>query len=606
MSDKERYIDQLVPLLQLTARTRGGKKAFLDEVLEQIGVKLPKSLSYKGLLKKIQEEDLEKEFCVAVFDTDSFQQAVSRYTIVSGLSLLSSSEILKVGEYLSDDRHTWRYNTSSGVQTILAIAEREPLDELNRDLSTMMSMNLIEMLTRQSKKWVLGPLGITQAVEYRNPGQAYGLRKLIEDELSNDILEEFLRQAEWLPSEVKLSSDKGNVFRRQELIQLSLTYGTTSDILSTFNKLISQGKLDIKTIRTFAWNIIGTPCGVFEKQYEGVCKLAKLIVEECSQDQLSRQLAQKSYFSSDVTLGAIEMCIKEHPVSVLNDFFGWAELMRIGNNVGLVRVETIPKSRLAEIISMRLGFELPMPIEGLTQVVGQVEKSEIEMNSPTCSKEESEGLMSGIYRALEVVLKDILQFYVGFLWPESVSDGEPGELREVFNHFCREKFGIDKVDGVDGLTLGELLQLLHKLNDVAKQESKLQENLKSQFQRKFVMSSKLLVKVEEGLKVRKYLAHDKGRGNVRSDATIKEFVKALEQIREFLQGLKKGGFYPHVIRVRREITDEFGRRYVEASDEDGKAWLIYSNEYLWPNEAYFMHTITNTIAVNPYLRLKIR
>ncbi len=82
--------------------------------------------------------------------------------------------------------------------------------------------------------------------------------------------------------------------------------------------------------------------------------------------------------------------------------------------------------------------------------------------------------------------------------------------------------------------------------------------------------------------------------------------EALGKIREFLQRLRRDDVYPSVIRVKREVTDEFGRRYVEAIDEDEKPWLIHSERYLSPNELYFMHTVTSSIAAEPYLSPRLR
>lgn len=604
MVDSEQYFNELIGILQLTARFQGGKEALISTVCEGTGIPIKKSISYKNLLRWVQEKDLEKEFCQIIFDVSSFKEVTSRAAVWSGLSLLSADEILKVADYLSDDRHTWKYDKSSATKALTAVGEKESLEEVNKCLSTLMSTNRIELLARQNKKWVVGPLGISQAVEYRKAGHVWSLRSLIEEELPSKLLEDFLKLADWMPTAACLTSNANDQYRRQEFIQLVLTYGTNSNILSTFNKLIGDGVLDFKTVRTYGFNIVGTPCGVFERQYNGVNHLAQLVINECSEDQLKILLSQKRYFSLDVKLGAVELCIRENPVSILNEFFGWADLVRIAKNLDLVRVGNISKSRLAEVVSIRLGFELPAPIEGLTRILEQVEKSIVSINESSRSREESDGIMSGIYRSIEAVLKDMLRFYVGFLWPESLIEEEPSERREAFNRFCRVKFSIDKADGVDGLTLGELLQIFHKLNDVVKEEPKLQEKLSHQFNRKFIIPSKLLMKLEEGLQARRYLSHDKGRSSERKDAMLIDYVEALGKIREFLQKLKQDGIYPRVIRVRREVTDEWGRRYVEAIDDDEKAWLIHSDEYLWPNESYFMHTVTSAIAVAPYLSVK--
>lgn len=167
--------------------------------------------------------------------------------------------------------------------------------------------------------------------------------------------------------------------------------------------------------------------------------------------------------------------------------------------------------------------------------------------------------------ALQFMHLPILKYGLSLL-NESLTNEETGERRETFNRFCRQRFDIDKVDGVDGLTLGELVNLFYKLNDIMKQDLNLQNKLYEEFQRKSVIPSKLFLTLEGSLKACKYLAHDKGQTSKSNNVIVKEFA----------QKLKQAGFYPHAIRVKREVTDEFGRCYVEAVDEDGKSWLIHS------------------------------
>jgi len=604
MVDREEYLNQLVEILQLAARQQGGKRSLINAASQETGITFSKSTSYRNLIVSLQKEGAEKEFCQAIFNANSFDEVVSRYVISQGLSLLSSREIFELADYLSDDRRTWKYDKSSATKAIMALAETVPLGEINECISTLMSGGRIELLSRQNRKWVIGPLGITQAIEYRKQGQVWSLKRLFEEELPSKLLDDFARKAQWLPATISLSSQASEQCRKQQLIQSVLTYGTTSNILSTFNELIADGVLNLKTIRTYDWNIVGTPCGVFTKQYNGVNRLAQLIVNECAKEQLKVQLSQKGYFSTDVRLGAIEMCLRENPVSILEEFFGWADLMRIAQHLSLVRVQNIPKAQLAEVVAISLGFQLPVPVEGLTEFLERVEKSLISMTEPTHSIEELNGIMAGIYRTVEAILKDMLHFYVGFLWPESLTNEEPGERRETFNHFCKKRFDIDKVDGVDGLTLGELVHLFYKLNHIIKQDPNLQNKLNGEFQRKFVIPAKMLSTLEDSLKARKYLAHDKGQTSKSNNVIVKEFELALTKIKEFAYKLKQEGFYPHAIRVKREVTDEFDRRYVEAVDEDGKSWLIHSSDYLWPNESYFMHSVTTPIAVDPYLSVR--
>lgn len=606
MADVNEYYDELAEVLVAVARSLGGKEALISMLVSETGASFSKSISYRNLIKRVQKESMEKDFCRIVFDASNFKEAVDRRAIYCGLSLLSVDEVIKVADYLSHKGSNWRFDRSSGTKATNAVANNESLEKVNESLRILMSNNTIELLTRQNKRWVVGPMGISRAVENRKPGQVWGLMSLIKEEIPNKTFGVFLAHAKWVPREATLSDSNGAQYKQAEFMQIVLRHGTDSDILATFNELVLEGILDFKSIRTYGFNTIGTPCGVFQRKYGGVNNLAGLMVSECAEEQLKIYLSQKGYFSSDVRLGTVELAIKDTPMSILCEYFGWSDLVRIAKKLDLVRPEKLDKSRMAEIIAIRLGFELPVPIEGLTKILDGVVRNTASMSDSSISAEELDGMMARTYRSIEVVLKDILHFYIGFLWPESLTEEEMGERRETFNQFCKDNLGVVKADGLDGLTLGELKELLQKLTGIVKSEPKLQQSLDDKFQRKTLIPNSVFQNLEESFAARKFLAHDKGHVQERKNTKIEKYVKALSKIQDFLREIKMKCIYPYVIRVRREVTDEYGRRYVEAIDDENKPWLIYSNEYLWPNQSYMMHTVTTGIAVDPYLSARLR
>ena len=170
MTDSEEYIEQIAEILRLTARAQGGKCNLIAALSQETGVTFPPSTSYRSLLKHVREEGIEKDFCRVVFDADGFMDVASRYAVAQGLSLLSAPEIFEVADYLSDDGHTWKYDRSSAAKNAMTVAERVSLDELNECLSQLMATSRIELVARQNKRWIIGPLGVTQAIEYRKAG----------------------------------------------------------------------------------------------------------------------------------------------------------------------------------------------------------------------------------------------------------------------------------------------------------------------------------------------------------------------------------------------------------------------------------------------------
>jgi hypothetical protein len=315
---------------------------------------------------------------------------------------------------------------------------------------------------------------------------------------------------------------------------------------------------------------------------------------------------KENYYSQDIELGSIEMCLREDPRAILSDFFGWNDLIKIARQHRLVRPESVGHPLLIEILAVRLGFELPANLEGISRLLYQMEKHILSISEPKRSLEEIHGTMAGTYRSLEAYLKDILHFYIGFLWPESEGNGDPGEQIKTYQTFCRDKFEIVKVDGIDGLTLGELVQLIHRINKEIRSGTNLENKLERQFHRKTIIPSKVIAKLETGLRARKYLAHDKGDIWGQKEVVKREFLQALESLKEFLQTIKQNKYAPIAIRIQRQITDEFNRQYLEAIDEDGQRWLVFCDDYLEGDESYFMHTLTNYVAVKPYISKRLR
>jgi hypothetical protein len=60
-----------------------------------------------------------------------------------------------------------------------------------------------------------------------------------------------------------------------------------------------------------------------------------------------------------------------------------------------------------------------------------------------------------------------------------------------------------------------------------------------------------------------------------------------------------------VMRISKEVSDEYGKSYAECVDEKGKKWLFYTEEYLETSRPYFFYSKTPSIAVNPVIVEKV-
>ena len=68
-----------------------------------------------------------------------------------------------------------------------------------------------------------------------------------------------------------------------------------------------------------------------------------------------------------------------------------------------------------------------------------------------------------------------------------------------------------------------------------------------------------------------------------------------------LLGSNGEGVFPIVVQVERIVVDRWGRRVVEAVDDQGRLERLFTDEIVRPGERYLMRTHTNPMRVDPFL-----
>lgn len=82
-------------------------------------------------------------------------------------------------------------------------------------------------------------------------------------------------------------------------------------------------------------------------------------------------------------------------------------------------------------------------------------------------------------------------------------------------------------------------------------------------------------------------------------------AEILQSVLNLLKNFRESGTYPLVLRISREVSDEYGKSYAECVDENGGEWLVYTDEFPSTSEAYFFYSKTPRIGINPVLIEKI-
>jgi hypothetical protein len=599
---------QAIELLKLAARSVGGRDQLLDILERRFNLKLPSRSSYSRILQTLLESNLESDFCQGFFQANNFNEAWDRYIMAQGLTLLDTVDVLRIADFLSESGNKWKYDKASRGKTIESMLLHITGEQLANCLQQMMLSGQIEPFVSQQRRAVVGPLGVTYSAESRSSTISDDLIRFIQAYFSEHHFEEFAKKMDFPLLVSQPAIQGGAITRPLAHIQLMLTHCDDSSIFNEFNAMIQQGVLEIGEVEQY-WNLIATPHGVFRQGYDAEENLSHIIKQYYSEQDLEELLSSKGYGYGDPETSVREMCLSENPEQILLEVFGRKELNQIARELGLVAVEKareIPE--LVKIIALRLGFALPPTLEGINAFVTELEKRRLRLEEYRITTAERDGLMSESFVIVEKILKDLASFYVCLLWPKTIEQHfEQDEKKKALNDLVRRELQIGRKEGLDRLMIGELIEVLRKLNERVGREESMRLRALKQLKRKELVPDALISMIESACNYRPYFVHDAIRGKRNLVMNTRLCQKLLNDITSFAKTLANDRIYPCVLRIHREVTDEYGRTYVEAIDDSGRSWVIRSRSWLRPEFAYYMPALSHGfVAVEPFIIEKLR
>jgi hypothetical protein len=169
------------------------------------------------------------------------------------------------------------------------------------------------------------------------------------------------------------------------------------------------------------------------------------------------------------------------------------------------------------------------------------------------------------------------------------------------NDVVRRELGVTRREGLDGLMLGELIGVLRRLNNRVGADAGLTQRLQDRFGRDAVLPEPLLGRLEAACGHRAVFVHDKVKRGRKDTVDIGFCRNILEEILDIAKTFETSQIYPCLVRIKREVTDEYGRTYVETVDETDRALTIKSRTWLRPEVAYFMHRPAGAVAIDPVI-----
>jgi hypothetical protein len=156
--------------------------------------------------------------------------------------------------------------------------------------------------------------------------------------------------------------------------------------------------------------------------------------------------------------------------------------------------------------------------------------------------------------------------------------------------------------GLPKFTLGMLIDLLRKINNVATNNNVHNKNL-VKLKIQSLVSNNAIELFDKANALSNKIKHaDESKINSLDFAFYDSFLSC---IIEALNIIKIEKSYPKIIRVKKEIQDEYSRRYVIAVDDDGDELTIKSGKWLQSERAYFICSETDVVAISPIIIEKI-
>lgn len=616
------------PLAEYIHKRFNSKQKFLTFIAEKTGIKFM-SKSYDSLIKEIDKRIGRSTF-LSILDVKNEREAELRAYLFDALY-----KGLYEAAWAHQLSSLYEEITGKKLKIIRKADKKKPAHTLAFTADEKHFTNRWIVLYKKGilpvvlhyGKITVGALGWLKAAYERYEDRYSTVFKIIRKKFNinsqNTIFNIFLNIIEQIaqdPEKFKVSKElrnqaaeglklidyeKDDSLRYMKSIQLIHTYLDDEALSYVINELIFKKHIEPPNTRKlyerFPYSFsdwVVTSYGIFKQEpswlREPNKKLAEIILNEFEQKYFEPNL---ELYHGDYPLKVLEYCIKENPEEILKRF-GTPHLRKVGEQLGIPAALTIKDEKeLIRLILLKLGFNLPPILVGLNDFDSILHECDIKLK-----KGESLSLvMQKVYDETERVLQDIAYFYICFLWKIRTRSRKLEEIEAEINNILKKLEVSDKP--FTRLTFGELINLIRKLNKELRINKKLKQEFMKTFGIEYILPKKWIKFLDEMLKYRAPLYAHKKRARVKPPNRQK-CSEIISKLRDFSSFLRQKEVYPRVIRVTRQVTNEYGTQYFEGIDDRGDEWTI---KYRWldPSISYFMRSKTNPVAVNPVIIEKI-
>jgi hypothetical protein len=566
------------------------KEAVLTIIREEFGLKLPQTTSYAQILDTISRRGLERRFCLRVFHSPSFDEGAKLLNLRAVLQAISWGDLRDLGLMLSGNEKHWKINKSSKSTIADSIIRNCSTRQVEKSLFQYIAESGLPPVM-QYKKWVVGPMGVTKSVARRSDTDASSWIDFFSRHIDISICRKIGEVAAFVP---KVYLGKRDVKNRT--IQVLLTHGTDENIIALFNQLLEMQSIRIEAREDY-WNLIATPVGIFEKEYQDPTKrLADVLVGNLDESTLRRELELGQHSGADLREQVVAACHRRKPDELLGSLFGMPLLRGIAKGMKLANVDsTTDRELLTEGMLLKMGFEVPKAPHGLISVLREL-RANIR-NMPTSDIRTLTGIVTDTFVQMEGLLKDIVFFYTYLLSQDELDMESPELDYDVYesalismSEFLSREFGIKPVTR---LTLGELIDLVIRMDKSVSQDKDKKETLTA------LLGKYRIITQTQGEALKKINASRRRfTHHVGSETSVELCRSTLSAMFDLLTDFTRSHTYPNLVLVTSSITNEYGIKTASGVDEEKTVWMIDSAT-CDPGHQYMFYSNSLGLAIEP-------
>jgi len=579
------------------------KTTLLSFLREELKIKLPRSTQFQDVVNLIAERNLEQDFCRAIskelkFDAkiDSFAKAYGFYKVAICLDFFNVEQLIQMAEDLSGRRTKWTYKRKRG-QLLQSIMNNAAIGDIEEYIQRQIREKQIPPIQQSKFGWILGPMGVLKSTVTRKPIKSEGMIKFLlnhcfypspYNELM-DVLNDKLAEC---------SFDKHDPLLKEKFSQVLLAKLSDEEIFATLNQLIENGSLKIDSIERY-WDFVATPHGIFETSYHGDENLAHWILRMFAEEELAPFFLGGK--TDNIEHLVQEKCITETPDKILAQFFGSGpSLAKLASRLGLFGLHKIENEKvLSQVILLKLGFDVPPELEGTFTLASKVEKYRKDLDSGSIL---NPAKWNEVFNSLERILEDLVLFYGGILQKQKLVAVKEEERAAEVKEWIRKTFKLEKQ--FNALTFGDLCALLRSMNRFSKDHKNVGKQMNRLFGRTYFLKDEHLDVLDFVKQCRTELTQIHWTQKKKQCDQPEVLARLTALLGDLNSQTGRLRTYPYLIRLKEEVTNEFGVRYYTVVNEENRSWNLKTREWIEPEDIYFMISDSLPFAIDPVLLKK--